>query len=132
MSRYWFGDISPEMEAIEERFNILMVENPNHKYTCRGKLWNDIDTMIDEWHKTREELLEREKCNDQYNFKKLLSYRWDLNCRLDMYEEVMDECSPDYDKQVWEIIGMLKAGRIFHPPNYVNFQKAYELCKDQL
>lgn len=132
MSRYWFGDISPEMEATEERFNVLMTKNPNPDHTCRGELWNDIDTMLEEWHKTREDLLFTEKYNDQYNFQKLLYYRWDLNCRLDMYEEVMDEEYPDYDKHVWEIIGMIKAGRIFHAPKYVNFQKAFELCKDQL
>jgi hypothetical protein len=132
MSRYWFGDISPEMEATEERFNVLMTKNPNPDHTCKGELWNDIDTMLEEWHKTREDLLFTEKYNDQYNFQKLLYYRWDLNCRLDMYEEVMDEEHPDYDKHVWEIIGMIKAGRIFHAPNYVHFQKAFELCKDQL
>lgn len=120
------------MEATEERFNILMTKNPNPALTCNDKLWSDIDRMIEEWHKTREELLFTEKYNDQYNFQKLLYYRWDLNCRLDMYEEVMDEEDPDYDKHVWEIIGMIKAGRMFHPPNYLHFQKAFELCKDQL
>ena len=131
MSRYWFGDISSEMEAIEERLNMLMVKHPDPSHVCVNGIWNDPEAMIEEWHKTREELLQAEN-KDQQVFKKLLYYRWDLNCRLDMFEEVMDEESPDYNKQVWEVIGMLKAGRVFRTQDFVNFSKAYELCKDTL
>ena len=133
MSRYWLGDISPEMEEIELRFNIVMTENKGPKMKKEDRFWNDPEELVDAWMENRKELLHAEKYNDQNTFKRLLGFRWDLNCRLDMFAEVMDEEEPVYDKKVWELLGMMKAGRVFtNNSNYKNFKEAAKLYKESI
>ena len=110
MSRLWFGEISDEQQAIELRFNQLMVPNPDPDHKCLEDFWSDPEAMCDAWHKNRETLLRTDERTAE--FQRLLWFRWDLNCRLDQYAEAVEEEHPKGVRQAWEVVGMQKARRV--------------------